>query len=140
MLPEILWALALTVTTVALHIVVTHRGIVPVSGAWRPLVPGKWLQGPILILVRLVSGLLLLHLTSMVIWALAFWGLGIFPDFETSVYFSATSYTTVGYGDVIPEKAWRLLGPIESAVGILMLGLSTGVIVAGVERVFINRI
>ncbi len=139
MLPEILWAVALTVVTAALHIVVTLQVIVPASGAWKPATSSRLLRRPILILVRLVSGLLLLHLASMAIWAWAFWGIGIFPDFETSVYFSATSYTTVGYGDVIPAQEWRLLGPIESSVGVLMLGLSTGVIVAAVQRVFANR-
>ena len=34
------------------------------------------------------------------------------------------SYTTVGYGDVLPSPTWRLVGPIEAAVGVLMLGLA----------------
>jgi hypothetical protein len=87
----------------------------------------------------LVSGLLLLHLIEMTCWAMAFTIVGALPDFETSLYFSLKSYTTVGYGDVTLPVAWRLVGPLEAAVGILMLGWSTGFIVAAVQRIFENR-
>jgi len=36
---------------------------------------------------------------------------------EPSFYFSATSYSTVGYGDIVPPRVWRLLGPVESVTG-----------------------
>jgi hypothetical protein len=49
------------------------------------------------------------------------------------------SYPTIGYGDVGPATAWRLLGPIEGTVGVLMLGLSTGIIVSVVQRLYVNR-
>ncbi len=49
-------------------------------------------------------------------------------------------YPTIGYGDVGPPTAWRLLGPIEGTVGVLMLGLSTGIIVAAVQRLYSNRL
>jgi hypothetical protein len=32
---------------------------------------------------------------------------------EVAFYFSGTTYTTVGYGDVALAKPWRLLGPLE---------------------------
>jgi hypothetical protein len=35
---------------------------------------------------------------------------------------------------VLPPPAWRLIGPIEAAVGVLMLGISTSVIVAAVHQ------
>jgi hypothetical protein len=58
-----------------------------------------------------------------------------FLDFETSLYYSLKSYTTAGYGDILPKARFRLLGPIEAAVGILMLGWSTSIIVAAVQRI-----
>jgi hypothetical protein len=75
----------------------------------------------------------------MAMWAAAFAAAGVLPDFETSLYYSLMSYTTVGYGDVLPATSWRLLGPIEAAVGILMLGWSTGIIVAAVTRIYNTR-
>ena len=45
-------------------------------------------------------------------------------------YFSACSYSTVGYGEVVLPQAWRSLGPIESVTGVLMCGLSTALLFA----------
>ena len=87
-------------------------------------------------LIRLVSLLLVLHLVEMAVWAAAYAAGNVLPDFETALYYSLKSYTTVGYGDVLPSVSWRLLGPIEAAVGILMLGWSTSIIVAAVQRIY----
>jgi hypothetical protein len=87
-----------------------------------------------------VSLLLILHLFEMAVWAAAYAVGNVLPDFETSLYYSIKSYTTVGYGDILPPDSWRLLGPIEAAVGILMLGWSTGIIVAAVQRVYNSRL
>jgi len=43
-----------------------------------------------------------------------------FPSLESAFYFSASSYSTVGYGDIVLPKVWRILGPIESVIGVLM--------------------
>jgi hypothetical protein len=87
-----------------------------------------------LFLVRLIYGLLLLHLLQITVWA-AFYQLdGCFPDFETSFYFSATSYSTVGYGDVVLPHEWRILGAVEAVTGVLMFGWSTGVLFSVVHH------
>jgi voltage-gated potassium channel len=85
-------------------------------------------------LAWLVSLLLLLHLAEALVWALFMVLIGALPSVEAAAYFSLTSYTTVGYGDVLLPERWRLLGPIEAAVGILMLGWSTGILVAVIGR------
>jgi hypothetical protein len=83
-----------------------------------------------------VSLLLLLHLAETVVWALFFLLVGGMPDLESAAYFSLTSYTTVGYGDVVLPEPWRLLGPLEAAVGVLMLGWSTGILVAVIGTIY----
>ena len=83
----------------------------------------------------LVSSLLLLSLAEILVWAAVYALAGHLPDFETAAYFSLTSYTTVGYGDVVLPPGSRLLGPIEGAVGVLMFGWSTSVLVAAISRV-----
>jgi hypothetical protein len=55
---------------------------------------------------------------------------------EAAFYFSGTTYTTVGYGDVALAKPWRLLGPLEGLIGILMCGLSTGYFFVVVNRMY----
>lgn len=137
MFKQILLALVLTGVTVMFHALGTVKVVFPFGGIWTRRAHGR---SPVVVmpLTRLVSGLLVLHLIEMGIWAAAFAILGIFPDFETSLYFSLTSYSTVGYGDVVPPQSWRLVGPLEAAVGVLMLGWSTGVIVAALQRLY-NR-
>ena len=35
------------------------------------------------------------------------------PDLQSALYFSAVTYTTTGYGDLVLPKEWRLVGAIE---------------------------
>lgn len=86
------------------------------------------------ILVRVVYGLLLLHLLQIFVWAACYQWNGCFPDFTTAFYYSATSYSTVGYGDVIPPENWRILGSVEAVTGVLMFGWSTGVLFSVVNH------
>jgi voltage-gated potassium channel Kch len=44
------------------------------------------------------------------------------------LYFSTTTFTTVGYGDVFLDKEWRLLSAFQSANGFIMFGWSTAFI------------
>jgi voltage-gated potassium channel len=135
MIAQLLLALGLTSVTVLVHATGIVYAVLPLAGVWEKREVRRKAARPVMSLTRLVSGLLILHLFEMAIWAFAFTALAVLPDFETSLYFSMTSYTTVGYGDVLPSTSWRLVGPIESAAGVLMLGLSTGFIVAAVQRI-----
>ena len=85
-------------------------------------------------LVSVAWSLILLHLAEIAVWALFYWWQRCLPDAESSIYFSAVTYTTVGYGDLVLPQEWRLLGPVEGLTGILMCGLSTGFFFAFVSR------
>jgi len=61
---------------------------------------------------------------------------GCLPNAEAAFYFSGTTYTTVGYGDVVLAKPWRLLGPLEGLISVLMCGLSTGYFFVIVSRLY----
>jgi hypothetical protein len=86
------------------------------------------------IIVRVVYGLFLLHILQILVWAGCYEWVGCFPDFSTSFYYSAMSYSTVGYGDVVPQENWRILGSIEAVTGVLMFGWSTGVLFSVVNH------
>lgn len=86
------------------------------------------------ILVRVVYGLLLLHLAQITAWALLYRWVGCLPDFATAFYYSATSYSTVGFGDVVPDGHWRIMGSVEAVTGVLMFGWSTGVLFSVVNH------
>ena len=40
------------------------------------------------------------------------------------------SYAAIGYGDVLMPHDWRIVGAIEGATGIIMLGLSTAFLIS----------
>ena len=92
--------------------------------------PRTWL------LIRIACCLLAIHLIEITVWALFYWRQECFPDAESALYFSGVTYSSVGYGDLLLPKAWRLLGPIQGLTGILMCGLSIGVLFAVVNRMY----
>jgi hypothetical protein len=139
MLRLILAALGLTAITVILHGLGAAAAARRSARAWAGQKDRVRRLGTELVMARLVTTLLLLHLAEAVVWALFFVLVGGLPDFETAAYFSLTSYTTVGYGDVVLPEPWRMLGPLEAAVGVLMLGWSTGILVAVIGRVYRNH-
>ncbi len=77
--------------------------------------------------------IIILHGLTILLWA-CFYRTRCFPSWELAFYFSASSYSTVGYGDMVLPSSWRLLGPLESITGVLMCGISVGVLFALVTR------
>ena len=82
------------------------------------------------LIILLFSWVMLLHMIETSLWAAFYYTRELFNNFETSLYFSLTSYTTIGYGDVLLPQKWRLLGAIEGISGVLLCGLSTAFIFA----------
>jgi hypothetical protein len=132
MLLKLLLAVVLVVLTVAMHATgfsallrtlmrshaLDRTGFRPVTG----------------IVIGLTCWLILVHVAEIAVWGLFYCWQGCLPDAESAVYFSAVTYTTVGYGDLVLPRAWRLLAPLEALTGILMCGVSTGLFFALVSR------
>jgi voltage-gated potassium channel Kch len=93
-----------------------------------------------LLLIAAFTVILLLHVFQTGIWAAFYRWRELFPDYETSLYFSLTSYTTIGYGDVTLPQRWRLLGAVEGISGVLLCGLSTAFLFALVNAMFQLRL
>jgi hypothetical protein len=83
--------------------------------------------------VRVTTAIITLHALEILLWAGCYRWLCL-ASWESASYFSASSYGTVGYGDVVLPKTWRILGPLESIVGVLMCGLSVSVLFAIATR------
>ncbi len=90
--------------------------------------------------IRLAGWIILLHLIAITVWALFYAWQGAMPDLQTALYFSAVTYTTTGYGDLVLAPEWRLVGGVEALTGILMCGWSTGFFFAVASRMFEIRI
>jgi hypothetical protein len=72
--------------------------------------------------------LMVAHVCEVMVWALTYWLVDVAPPETSRVYFAFVNYTTLGYGDVIPNKTWQLLGPMTAMNGVLLFGWSTAVI------------
>ena len=85
---------------------------------------------PITLLLGASIGIFAIHTVEIWLFALLYIFLGAAGDFEQSLYFSTVTYATIGYGDLLMAKPWRILGAIEGAAGIIMLGWSTAFLVS----------
>ena len=101
--------------------------------AERPLGPKPWraifVQFSILMIVLMLG-----NIVQVAFWALLYIALGAFEDFETAVYFSGVTFTSLGYGDVVLSGRMRLLAPLQAANGLMMFGITTAVFIAAVQH------
>lgn len=85
---------------------------------------------PLSLLLAATLGVIAIHTVEIWLYAALYYGLGAFSAFEEGLYFSTVTYASIGYGDVLMQRDWRILGAIEGAVGIIMLGWSTAFLVS----------
>ena len=138
MITKLLMASGLVATTVIIHaaglgVVLSHvlRSTVRPDARFWPI---TWL------LVRIAWFLIVIHLLEIAVWALFFWWQNCLPDAESSFYFSGVTYATLGYGDLLLPKEWRLFGPVEALTGTLMCGLSIAFFFAVLSKQILQRI
>src|SRR5260370_3856710 len=122
MIAEILIASCLVAVTVLIHaaglgMVLAHVLHSPARTDTR-FWPITWL------LIRIAWLLIVIHMCEIAVWALFFWWEKCLPNVESAFYFSGVTYATLGYGDLLLPKEWRLFGPLEALTGNLMVGLS----------------
>ncbi len=90
------------------------------------------------VLVQTALVLIALHVLEVFLWAVTY---RLVPEsglasLEEAMYFSFTTFTTLGYGDITLQGPWRMLTGIESLNGVLLLGWSTAVSFAVIQRTF----
>lgn len=49
-------------------------------------------------------------------------GTGLSPTLDVCLYFSAETYTSIGYGDLVPQGPLRMLAGVEALNGLLLIG------------------
>jgi hypothetical protein len=75
------------------------------------------------------------HLGQVALWGMVLVWCGEFQQIGVAFYASLGNYTAVGTGTVVMSESWRLLGPLETMNGVLMVGLTTSVLFAVLHRV-----
>jgi hypothetical protein len=89
-------------------------------------------QGALMLAV--VLGIFLLHTIEIWLYAIAYMAVGAFNDFATALYFSATAFSTLGFGDVVLGPNWRLFGAIEGVTGLILIGWSSAFLLSVTSR------
>jgi len=114
----------LVVSTTAIHYEVL-RGLS--AGLPRLRIPSR---GKLLVVI---FATFLAHAVEILLYAVAVYLLGHF-SFNVSLYFSAETYTSLGYGDVVPTGDLRLLAGVEALNGLLLIGWSASYTFIAMER------
>lgn len=95
-------------------------------------------------LVVAVLGAFVSHAAQIALYALALWALVRYgtvgtlgsgaTTFADVLYFSAQTYTSLGYGDFVPTGPLRALASTETLNGLLLVGWSASFLYLAMER------
>jgi len=128
-----LGAVALCVLTHYEGLLLTSRSLARMPGAHRRI---KVLYG--------IASVLVLHVAEIWIFGLVLWALLLWPECGSlgsaaqhpldMVYFSAVTFTTVGYGDLAPTGPIRFLSGTEALTGFVLLTWSASFTYLEMER------
>jgi hypothetical protein len=94
---------------------------------------------PLTLLLVAGVGIIAIHTVEIWIYAGIYLALGALSHFEEALYFSTETYASIGYGDVLLPREWRIFGAIEGPVSIIMLGWSTAFLVSLLARLRLLR-
>lgn len=134
MVLEILLGSALVLATTLVHGLCTIALLVAFRGG---RLDGWALRGRGSKLLLTMAAVLLLFFAALVeadLWAVVYLAVGAIPNFETALYFSTVTLTTLGYGDVVLHGDWRLLASFQAVTGIIVFGWTTALLVELIQR------
>jgi len=123
---------------ISLTVVIHTFGLIAVTHAMKHLVARFRMHGRrsrVVAMISVVMGLFAVMTAEVWLWAGVYYLLGVLSDFETALYFSTITFSTVGYGDVVPAHDWRVLAALEGVNGFLLIGWSTAYLIAAGTRV-----
>ncbi len=126
---------ALIVTTVIVHGICLEL-ILRALMAVRTDIEVRWRTVTFSLVVLAVF---IAHVIEISIWAVFYYieaSINEIPTFEAALYFSTSSFTTVGFGDLVLSEEWRLLSSFESTNGMILFGWSTAFIFEIVRQVY----
>lgn len=123
---------------IGLTVLIHTFGLIAITHAMARLVAMFRMHGQrsrIMAMISVVIGLFGVLTVEIWVWAGCYWLLGLLPDFATALYFSTVTFSTIGYGDIVPEPGWRMFAALEGINGFLLIGWSTAYLIAAGTRV-----
>jgi hypothetical protein len=88
------------------------------------------------LLLACFFALMWVHVIQAAAWGLFLRWTQLLASVTEGVYFSATSITTLGYGDILLERPWRHLSTLIAITGVLMFGCSTAFLFVVLQAVW----
>lgn len=89
------------------------------------------------LLLLITLGVMVFALTLQVwVWAAVYYHFYILNDWNSAIYFSMVTFTSLGYGDIVLGPEVRIFATFGSVTGLLSFGLSTAFLVAVTSNVF----
>lgn len=92
-----------------------------------------------LIVSAFVLWLFLATVVEVWLWAGVYLTIGALETLEEALYFSTVTFSTLGYGDLVLDKSWRLLASFQATNGLFLFGWSTALTFAVVQRLHFLR-
>ena len=134
MLTGLAFGIALVVLTILVH----YEALRFISSE---LLPALGKMPPRRRIVFVLLGVFAAHMAEILLYALGFWlmeklGAGVngavlahydgrpITEFTGLLYFSSVTYTSLGFGDIVPLGSVQLVSGIEALNGLLMIGWS----------------
>jgi len=135
MLFEIFLGAAMIVVTTAIQVTFALTGIATLRDCLGACGDLKRVQLT-LVLAAFVLWLFVAAVVQASAWALLYVTVEALPSYEEAFYFSIVTYSTLGYGDIVLDKQWRLLSALEAANGLIMFGWTTAMVFVAVQWVY----
>lgn len=90
------------------------------------------------LLISIALWLFALHLLEITVFALFYLAVGALNNIESALYYSMSAYSTLGHPDLDFPDDWRLVGAAEGVIGLLLIGWSTAVFIADMNKLIRN--
>lgn len=130
--------LAVASVMVTLTVLVSFWGFLGLTWAMqrsqRRLQPHAGKGRAALLVLFVVFGIFVLHTVQIWLYALLYLGLGELRTFEEALYFSTTTFASLGFGDIVLSPRWRMLSAIEAANGLILFAWSTAFLLTVTSR------
>ena len=133
-LTQLTWGTIFLGICAFMHVLVLSMGVPHLSRAGRFLdirLPRLRIAGTLFLGVAMI---VLAHTVQIWTWAAAYLYLGVLGTFEEAFYLATVTYTTLGYGDVVPGPENRIFAIFAAITGLLTFGISTAFLLGMVVR------
>jgi hypothetical protein len=139
-MPDYLLAALVSILMVVLCVTVHYEMLVQLERLSRSLRRHRWM------ILVVMHGLLVAHVIEIWLFGFAYFAaerwleLGsILPsngDWFEHIYYSAIVYTTVGFGDLVPEGALRMITATEALAGLALITWSASFAFLQMQRIW----